>query len=422
MDNYFEDLVFYRRKFRQIPEEGFLEMQTTIELIKILKSFHFTLSYGKKIHGHRAGLPSKTTMERHAKNLDLSDINFEINEIKQGYTGVIADLDTDMPGPKICFRFDIDALPISETKQMEHLPNRLGFESKNENTCHACGHDGHIAMGLVLCKYLFEHKKELCGSYRIIFQPAEEGVHGGKSLIEKGCVDNVDYMIGCHIGMNEKSGVIGVGTQGFLSTKKFDVTYWGRSAHAANNPEYGKNALLGAASLCLNLNSLIQYSTSNTKLNIGRFTAGNTRNIIPEDSHLQCEVRADHYTTLKDLWEKVTRAVQGSALTYNLQYRIDVVGEAIDFETKHPDFTEYINAGLKKEGFQTNLHPDMAGSEDVTYMLTKVEETGGKSIHFLIGTKLAAPHHNSAFDFDEQSLALGLNAFISTIKLIHRNH
>ncbi|MDO4794225.1 MAG: peptidase dimerization domain-containing protein, partial [Filifactor alocis] len=251
---------------------------------------------------------------------------------------------------------------------------------------------------------------------------AEEGVHGGKSMTEKGCVDKVTYMVGSHIGLNEKSNTVGVGTEGFLSSKKFDVTYWGRSAHSANNPEYGRNALLGAASLCLNLNGLIQYSSSNTKLNIGYLNAGNTRNIIAQDSFLQGEIRADHYTTLKDLWHKVVHAVQGSALTYGLQYRIDEVGEAIDFKTEHPDFVNLMNTKLKDRGFQTNLRPRLSGSEDVTYMLRRVEEQGGKSIHFLLGTKLKAPHHNEGFDFDENVLPLGLNLFIEVISILVEDH
>lgn len=418
MNEYYKQLIAYRRKFHQIAELGFLEMQTTIELLKIVRKLDVEIRYGRSIHGHRDGLPAATVMQTHAKTLDLEGVDFDIEDIKKGYTGLILDIDTGKEGPKICFRFDIDALPIRETGDPSHLPNQLEFRSRNEGNCHACAHDGHISLGLVLAQYLCDHRESLVGSYRIIFQPAEEGVHGGKSMTEKGCVDGVTYMIGSHIGLNEKSNTIGVGTEGFLSSKKFDVTYWGRSAHSANNPEYGRNALLGASSLCLNLNGLIQYSSSNTKLNIGYLNAGNTRNIIAQDSFLQGEIRADHYTTLKDLWYKVVHAVQGSALTYGLQYRIDEVGESIDFRTEHPDFVDLMNIKLQNRGFQTNLRPKLTGSEDVTYMLRKVEEQGGKSIHFLLGTKLKAPHHNEGFDFDEHVLPLGLSLFIEVIPIL----
>lgn len=418
MNEYYQNLIFYRRKFRQIPELCFLEMQTTIELIKLLKPMAVRLTYGRSIHGHRSGLPSESAMREHAKTLDLSGVDFDIEEIKRGYTGLIVDIDTEKHGPKIAFRFDIDALSIQETSDYHHLPNQLEFRSRNKGMCHACAHDGHIAMGIVLCQYLVEHKDSLRGSYRIIFQPAEEGVHGGRSMTEKGCTDQVDYMIGSHIGLNESANVIGVGTEGFLSTKKFDVTYWGRAAHAANNPEYGRNALLGAASLCLSLNGLIQYSTSNTKLNIGFLRAGTMRNIIPQDSVLEGEVRADHYTTLKDLWERVVHAIQGNALTYGLQYRLDETGESIDFLTKYPEFVDFINEKLQEKGFQTHLRPQLLGSEDVTYMFKKVEDDGGKGIHFLIGAKLKAPHHNEGFDFNEDAMFLGLNLFIEVIDII----
>lgn len=108
---------------------------------------------------------------------------------------------------------------LSKTGNGNHLPNQLNFRSQNENTCHACGHDAHIAMGIVLCKYISEHKDALCGSIRIIFQPAEEGVHGAKSMVEKGCVNGVDYMIGCHIGMNEHKDTIDIWNKRFFCAK-----------------------------------------------------------------------------------------------------------------------------------------------------------------------------------------------------------
>ena len=422
MKQYYDNLIYYRRIFRQMAETGFLEMNTTIELIRLMKSFGFQVRYGREIHGHREGMPLKTELELHASTLNQKEISFDISDIKLGYTGLIADFDTGRPGPKIAFRFDIDALPIKETAVRDHLPNQLNFRSKDENTCHACGHDAHIAMGIVLCKYISEHHDMLCGSIRIIFQPAEEGVHGAKSMMEKGCVDGVDYMVGCHIGMNEHKDTIGVGTKDFLSTKKFNVTYWGRSAHAANNPEQGRNALLGGASLCLTLNSLIQYSSSNTKLNIGRFLSGQNRNIIAQDCSLEAEVRADHYTTLSDLWERIVQAVQGTALSFGLQYRIDVVGEAPDFKTEHPQFESLVNKTLLQQGFKTDFQPSFNGSEDVTYMLKKVEENGGKSIHFLIGAKLAAPHHNEAFDFNEDSMFLGFSMFTHLFPIIYTDY
>ena len=81
--------------------------------------------------------------------------------------------------------------------------------------------------------------------------------------------------------------------------------------------------------------------------------------------------------------------------------------ELLDFKTEHPQFESLVNKTLLQQGFKTDFQPSFNGSEDVTYMLKKVEENGGKSIHFLIGAKLAAPHHNEAFDFNEDSMFLG---------------
>lgn len=418
MEKYIENAIANRRFFRQIAETGFLEMQTTIEIIKQLKNMGFNVKYGKSIHSKRLGVPSNEELKNHSKHILLDDVDFDTSEIFEGYTGCIAEMISPEKGPSFGFRFDIDALPIHETENIDHIPNKLSFRSKNENTCHACGHDGHIAIGLSLCKYIADNIDNLSGAFRIIFQPAEEEVRGGKSIDGAGATDNLDYMISSHIGLNQPDSTIGVGSIGFLATKKIDITFYGISSHAAANPQLGRNALLGAASLALTLHSFAQYSNGMARINVGTLHSGNARNIIAQNSYMQVEIRGENEIILNDLYDKLNNAVKGTAISYGLEYKIEIVGEAICFETKYPEFTKYINSKLNEIGFKTTLNPRLNASEDVSYLLKSTEDKGGKSIHFLLGTTLKAPHHNEAFDYDEEVLTRGLNLYIKTIHIL----
>lgn len=182
------DLVLYRRLFHKIPELGFEEVKTTKEIIKILENFNCKLYYGRALY--ESGAESK-----------MSDID-------KGFTGVMAEFGT---APYFLFRADIDGLKIKETDDITHLPNTFGFASTNGNM-HACGHDGHIALALSLCER-FSKSGEAA---RVLFQPAEEGVRGARSMADF-ITEDVGGFLSYHIGLGEENGHIGVGTTDFFS-------------------------------------------------------------------------------------------------------------------------------------------------------------------------------------------------------------
>ena len=102
-------------------------------------------------------------------------------------------------GPTVAMRFDIDALGVFEEHDPSHRPAKEGFNSVNEGFMHACGHDGHATIGLGVAKVLMSIKDQLHGTVKLIFQPAEEGVRGAKSIVDNGHLDGVDYLIGSHV-------------------------------------------------------------------------------------------------------------------------------------------------------------------------------------------------------------------------------
>lgn len=421
-EKYEKELIEERRKFRRLAEVGWLEMMTTIEIIKYLKNLGFEIHYGKEIHTNRMGLPTKDEFKNHINefNIDKIETDFDKTEILEGYTGCIAKMKSKKPGKNYVLRFDIDALPFHETNDKKHIPNIENFRSIDENTVHACGHDGHISIGLLTAKYISENINNLTGSYTIIFQPAEEGVRGAKSIVDTLFLDNADYLIGSHIGMNEKENILGVGSKGFLATSKFDVVYKGITSHAGNSPEKGKNALLAAASCVLNLHNIPQYGEGISRVNVGFFEAGNGRNVVAQDALFKYELRSDKKEILDDLIKRANSIVKYSALAYDLEYNIKEVGSATTFISSHEEFLIDLADELRTKGFTINKFPKLSGSEDISYMLDKVEKHGGVGIHFIFGTNLKAPHHNDAFDYDEDVLFFGFNAIVETIKYLNK--
>lgn len=105
---------------------------------------------------------------------------------------------------------------------------------------HACGHDGHIAIGLAVAEGIIRHREYFKGEIYILFQPGEENVCGGKPRVQFNILKGVDYLLSGHIGIKaRKSGEIICGTKGFLAKSKINAEFIGRASHAAAAPEKG---------------------------------------------------------------------------------------------------------------------------------------------------------------------------------------
>ena len=175
-------LIQWRRDFHQYPELGFEEHRTSSIIAKTLISF---------------GMSPKTGV---------------------GKTGVTADLNFG-EGPTIALRADMDALPMQE-------PSGLSFSSQHDGVMHACGHDGHMAMLLGAAKILSQMDKELTGTIRFIFQPAEEGEGGARYMIEDGCLEGVDEIYGIHVWNYQPVGEVGAKEGGRFVRYHYQGGWW----------------------------------------------------------------------------------------------------------------------------------------------------------------------------------------------------
>ncbi|MGX7107608.1 amidohydrolase [Hutsoniella sourekii] len=405
-----------RRHFHRFPEVAWQEYQTTIEIIEYLLDLGYQVEYGQAIHQEamRMGVPHPSKPDR---LLDL-ETPVDTQEIFAGYTGAVAKLATGRPGPRIGFRFDIDGLPVQETKDPQHRPNQEGFASQRPGYMHACGHDSHIAVGLALAAWLQEQVDQLVGDFILIFQPAEEGVKGGKSISATGLVDDCDYFFSGHIGMGLPGGVVGVASQGFLATSKLDIDFFGQGAHAGLAPEEGHNANLALATAVLGLHTLPQHSAGSSRINVGRIQGGSGRNVVADHSQLQLETRGSSNEINAYLEERVQAVVQGAALQFACDYQIHKVGEAPALAKYQGDFYRQVNGLLQEAHFQTLLEPDFGASEDVSFYMNRVSECGGLACHFTFGSDLTAGHHQSNFDIQEETMLTSLQVYQLLVQAI----
>jgi aminobenzoyl-glutamate utilization protein A len=307
----------------------------------------------------------------------------------------------------------MDALPIEEARDDQHRPAREGFVSQRPGVMHACGHDAHTAIGIAVGRVLGRVREQLRGTVRIVLQPAEEGARGAAAMVAAGALDGVDYFLCPHVGA--ASGVTGAvipGVTGFLATVKLDAWYQGKAAHAGLEPERGHNALLGAAQAALGLHALPRHSAGDSRVNVGVLRAGTGRNIIPAEAHLKLELRGESTSVVDDLEAQARQVLAGAAAMWGLEHRVERAGAAPS-ATSDAALIELIGRIAGTLPTVTRVgEPAFAGaSDDATAMMLRVQETGGTAAYLLVGTELAAGHHNERFDIDERCLLPAIQLF-----------
>lgn len=406
-------IIENRRDFHKYAESAWTEFRTASIIAGKLKELGYKVKIGKEVMNEedRMGVPDKEILDRHYKRAVEQGADKEfIEKVKDGFTGLVGILDAG-EGPTVALRFDIDAVDVSESNSEEHFPYKEGFSSINENVMHSCGHDGHVAIGLGVAEAIMEIKDNIQGKIKLIFQPAEEGVRGAKSISTSGILDDVDYILGGHIGIkNDSSGELYCGTGGFLATSKFDAYFTGVATHAGGSPEKGKNALLAGANAALNLHAVPRHSVGTTRINVGKLSAGTGRNVIPANAHMMIETRGDTSEINEYMKEQAIRILEASANMYDVKLMIREMGgaESADSDKELIDKVEEIGKKIKEITKIINERTSLGGSEDYSYMMKRVQSHGGKGVYMIFGSNIKASHHNEKFDFDEKDLKNGV--------------
>jgi aminobenzoyl-glutamate utilization protein A len=407
-------LQAWRRDFHKFAESGFLEMRTASIVAEYLDKLGYQVKVGHDVMKaeERMGVPSEEVLFKHEQwARENGAIEKWLPKLAGGMTGVIGILDTKKPGPVVAFRVDMDALDIQEDFSDSHVPFAEGFASVNANMMHACGHDGHTAIGLGLASLLVQEKDRFSGKFKLIFQPAEEGTRGAKSMAEAGVVDDVDYFIATHLGTGVPAGEIVAGNAGFLATTKMDVVFKGEASHAGGRPHEGRNALMAASTAVLGLYGIPRHADGASRINVGVLQAGSGRNIIPSQALLKIETRGETSEINDYIRSQALNVLSGAAAMYGTEVEVDIVGEARSSKPSL-ELVEIAAEAAMQSPLVKNvvkISDDAAGSEDATYFMERVKNKGGQATYMIVGTTLAAGHHNEKFDYDEEVLPAGVD-------------
>lgn len=399
----------YRKDLHRFPEPRWREFRTASTAIKVMQELGYKITMGNDALSkeYMMSVPDENTLKQAQINAINNGADKELVEkMTGGFTAFWADMKFSDDDIFLALRFDMDSNIITESTDNTHQPFNENFSSCNDNAMHACGHDGHVSIGLTVAEIISNIKDKLKGSIRFIFQPAEEGSCGALPMIKAGACDNITHIIGLHVGFQaENSSTVICGTYGFLASTKLNVEYIGKPSHAGAYPEEGKNALIAACNACLNLQAVPRNSKGITRINVGVLNAGDARNIIPAYAHLELETRGID-TQLNEYMENhAKRIINAAALIADCQVVIEKHGSSIGGKSSQEMISIIKDAASHVEEY-TNIieEKDFGAGEDFTYMLNEVQQNGGIGTYIQAGIDRYAPHHSNKFNFDNENL------------------
>lgn len=407
-------MIADRRDLHAHAEPGWCEVYAATKVHGALAAMGWTIRAGAAVidADARLGLPPQSDFDFFFARAVEDGAEAALAEtFRNGFTGLVATLQGRRAGPIIAFRFDLDANRGAESASADHVPVAKHFVSINQGVHHNCGHDGHTALGLALARSIAALHGDFAGEIRLIFQPAEEGLRGARAMVAAGVLDGVDYFVGCHIGIQAtRTGEVVSGYTTILGSDKLDVHFHGVGAHAAIAPHEGRNALLAACVAAQNLMAMPRHGKGDTRINIGTLSGGSARNTVPAEATMTIELRAEDADSLAFINEAAQRIIEGAAIMHGVSVTMEVAGGSGP-ASSDPELDAIVAAAARQVPQVTRIvsRTPFKGSEDAAEMMRAVQEQGGKAVYFGIGSDLAAGHHNAAFDFDEASLAIGLD-------------
>ena len=370
-DAYFDEVVAIRRQLHQHPELSFCEKETAELIKKCLAS----------------------------KNIEFqSDI---------AGTGVVATIKGASVRPTIALRADMDALPIHETTD-------LPYRSVNEGVMHACGHDAHTAMLLGTAFILNDLRDKFSGTIKLIFQPGEEKLPGGASLmIKEGVLDDVDLIIGQHVYPDLPCGEVGFYAGPYMaSSDEVNITVKGRGGHAAK-PAERDNALLAAAKIVSKLSELYPEKGGDVVLAFGSFIADGTYNVIPSEVNLKGTMRTFDEEKRKVLKDNILKVSKAIASEYGCETEVFI-------EQGYPSLKNDVKLTEKCAAFAKEILgedkvkelPQLMTAEDFAWYSQKVP-----ACFYRLGTSnsekgIKAKQHTSDFNIDENAMKIGIETMV----------
>ena len=353
-------------------------------------------------------------------------------QTKVGVTGVIGVLKGGLPGPVIALRADMDALPVLERTPVSFASKvKTVYNGSETSVMHACGHDSHVAILMGVAEVLTAKQKDLKGTVKFIFQPAEEGAPKGEEggaelMVKEGALKNpdVDVIFGLHINSQIEAGKITYRPGGmFAGVGDLKITVKGKSSHGAD-PWSSVDPIVTSAQIINNLQTIISRNVNITRnaavVTIGAIHGGNRSNIIPEQVEMLGTVRTLSESDEELIFERIRQIVTKTAEANGAEAIVE-----LPYSSHYPvtfnniDLTAKMLPSLKKTAGESNvlLVPAETGAEDFSFFANEVP-----GLYFYIGgmpkgqdPKTTASHHTPDFYLEESGFILGVNAMVNLV-------
>ncbi|GAA4359089.1 M20 family metallopeptidase [Hymenobacter saemangeumensis] len=385
-----DQVVAWRRDFHQHPELGNEETRT-------------------------AGI-----VAAHLRKLGL--------EVKTGVgrTGVVGILRGGKPGRVVALRADMDALPVTEATGLAFASTvKTTYLGQPVGVMHACGHDSHTAILMGVAEVLSQVKKDLPGTVKFIFQPAEEGSlpgeeGGAKLMVKEGVLENpkVDAIFGLHIQAQTEVGKLTYRPGGEMaSSDRFTVKVLGKGSHGAK-PWSSVDPVVTAAQIILGLQTIVSRQTDLTEdaavVTVGTVKAGVRYNVIPAEAELSGTIRAFNRKTQEQLWAAIRRTAKGIAESAGATAEVGIEPYVPVTFNDLPLTARMLPTLQAVAGGADNVKEIKAvtGAEDFAFYQEKVP-----GLYFFLGglkkgvdAASTADHHTSGFVIDESGFTLGVKA------------
>jgi len=377
------------------------------------ENFDYSVSFRRDFHEHpELGFQEIRTSEIIAK--ELMNLGFAVKKYI-GKTGVLGVLKGSLVGPTLLLRFDMDALPIRET-------NPTSYASKNDGIMHACGHDGHMAIGLTIAKILSLNTDQIKGTLKIIFQPAEEGLGGALATIEDGVLENPkpDYCLGLHIWNEKPLGWFGINSGAMMAgADTFEIIVNGKGGHGGL-PHKAIDPIVCAAHIITTIQTIVSRNISpldNAVISFGSIKGGSTFNVIPDSVYLSGTIRTFDSQVRMEIIQNLERISKfvGESMGCIVEFTLNEVTPAVINNSKiATDLQKVILKVFPSFSIEKNFKT--MGSEDFSLFLNEIP-----GCFYFIGSanpdkNLIYGHHHPKFDFDEEVLPIAVASLLGMIE------
>ena len=360
--------------------------------------FEYTRALRRDFHRH----PELGFQEIRTAGIVARELNNLGLEVTTGVaeTGVVALLEGDQPGPVALLRFDMDALPITEQTGAE-------YASQNPGVMHACGHDGHTAIGLTVARLLHKHRQEIAGTVKLVFQPAEEGAGGAERMVAEGVLANPrpDFTLALHLWNEKPLGWLGISPGAIMAAADiFKIRIEGKGGHGGL-PHLAIDPMVAAAQMITALQTIVSRNISpllSAVVSVTSVHGGDAFNVIPSEVKLLGTIRTSEPDVREQVLARFHPLVLGIAEAMNCQAEVEaesLTPAVVNDARVAVRVREAAGRVLPESTLDPNFHTMV--SEDMAFMMQ-----GTPGCYFFVGSAnsekgLDALHHHPRFDFDE---------------------